>query len=103
MLIQHIYTCTSVLYRACTWELKTWSSYKKQLGGHTCLSVPKEYVKAQGWADDEEFALCPLHEGVLQWYRFLKNSVKTGCKNALYSNRTNFIVISVPGTFCFCS
>lgn len=38
----------------------------KTTNGTHIISIPKKYVKALGWSENEELALCPGENGVLR-------------------------------------
>lgn len=48
---------------------------QKTKRGTYIVSVPKKYVRAQKWREDEEFALCPGDNGVLRLIPLFKNGV----------------------------
>lgn len=47
----------------------------KQKSGTHLVSIPKRYVKALGWSDSEELALCPGNDGVLRLVPLFRKTV----------------------------
>ena len=43
--------------------------------GTHLISMPKKYVKALGWREDEEFALCPGDNGMLRLVPLFRKTV----------------------------
>ncbi|MCO5381221.1 MAG: hypothetical protein NHB15_03145 [Methanosarcina barkeri] len=46
---------------------------QKQTRGNYVVAIPKQFLKAQGWSEDEEFALCPCKNGSLRLTPLFKN------------------------------
>ena len=39
---------------------------QKQARGNFIVAIPKEFIEAQGWSEDQELALCPCKDSVLK-------------------------------------